>query len=276
MPGAGEVLKSLSGVFPERGERLWALGSAVRVGGGQYPVLTQLCAESAAVLDLPEVPDLFVMRSAEAQAMAIGIDQPFVLLTTGIVEALDTEALRFVIGHELGHVLSGHAVFRTLLLRLLDMQVTWSWVPAGAVGVRAVIAALLEWFRKAELTADRAGLLCSQDPAAALRAHVYMAGGTTMGQIDLTAFSTRPRNTCIPTTSVTACTSCAASSGPRIRWRSFERRSSNDGRLRRSTARSSPAPIRAARTTSPTAICSTTSSTRPSRTSTLRPTPPTR
>jgi len=51
-----------------------------------------------------------------------------------------------------------------------------------------VIAALLEWYRKAELTADRAGLLCSQDPAAALRQHVYMAGGTSMDDIDIPEF----------------------------------------------------------------------------------------
>jgi len=110
------------------------------------------------------------------------------VLTTGIVEAMDTEALRYTIGHEMGHVLSGHAVLKTLLIRLLRLQMTVSWVPVGALGLRVVIAALMEWYRKAELTGDRAGLLCGQDPAAALRHHLYLAGGSGPGEIDISSF----------------------------------------------------------------------------------------
>jgi len=63
-----------------------------------------------------------------------------------------------------------------------------AWVPAGALGIRAVIAALREWFRTAELTADRAGLLCGQDPTAALRTHVHLAGGNSVDEIDIASF----------------------------------------------------------------------------------------
>jgi hypothetical protein len=101
---------------------------------------------------------------------------------------MDTEALRFAIGHEMGHVLSGHALYRTLLFRLLRLLDGLSWLPAGYWGLRAVIAALREWFRKAELSADRAGLLCSQDPAVVLRAHVLMAGATVPADVDTAEF----------------------------------------------------------------------------------------
>lgn len=188
LPGVADVLKSISGMFPERGERLMALASCIRVGALQYRQIAAIRDDCAVILDLPKLPDLFVMRSPDANAMAIGIDEPFILITTGLIEAYDLDSLRFAIGHEMGHVLSEHAVLRTLLIRLLRMQTTMSLVPAGALGIRVVIAALMEWFRKAEFTADRAGLLCSQDPAAALRAHVYLAGGTDMDDIDLPSF----------------------------------------------------------------------------------------
>lgn len=188
LPGLSEVLKALSGLFPERGERLMALASCIRIGERQYPEMDAIRHESAKVLDLPAVPNVFIQRDPRATAMTIGIDEPFILLTTGLVDALDAESLRFVIGHEMGHVLSGHAVLRTLLVRLLSLQTTMSWVPAGALGIRAVIAALREWFRKAELTADRAGLLCGQDPTAALRTHVYLAGGNSVDEIDIPSF----------------------------------------------------------------------------------------
>jgi hypothetical protein len=120
--------------------------------------------------------------------MTIGMDEPFIVLATGAVELMDIEALRFVIGHEMGHVLSGHAVYRTMLIRLINLQLSMSWTPISALGIRAIVAALKEWFRKAELSCDRAGLLCSQDPAVALRAHILTAGGIDPVNVDIPAF----------------------------------------------------------------------------------------
>lgn len=188
VPGISSVLKAVAGMWSERAERLFALASTIRVGPQQYPTIDRLRNECAETLDLDTVPNLFVARHPIANAYTIGIDQPFIVLTTGIVEALDTESLRNVVGHEVGHVLSGHAVLRTLLFRLLRLQASVNWVPIGALGLRAVIAALMEWFRKAELTCDRAGLLCSQDPAAALRAELYLAGGSGTDEIDISTF----------------------------------------------------------------------------------------
>src|SRR2546426_11587307 len=48
--------------------------------------------------------------------------------------------------------------------------------------------ALLEWFRKSELSSDRAGLLACQDPTASLRVNLKFAGGGDMSQMDLNAF----------------------------------------------------------------------------------------
>ena len=188
VPGVGDVLKTLNSLFNERAERLMAVASHVRVGPSQYPVLDGLRNESAEILDLPKVPKLYVARDPRAIAQTRGIDEPFIVVSTGLVEALDTEALRFVIGHEMGHVLSGHAVLLTLLDRLLRLQRSVAWVPLGVIGLRAVIAALYEWQRKTELSCDRAGLLAGQDPAAALRTHLYLAGATDTAQIDIPSF----------------------------------------------------------------------------------------
>ncbi|MBK1785477.1 M48 family metallopeptidase [Prauserella sp. ASG 168] len=188
VPGFADVLKTMAGFFHERGERLMALGSAIRVGPTQYPELDRLRNECAEVLDIDRVPTVFVARGAEPSAMTIGMDEPFIVLSTGLVELLDHDGLRFVLGHEMGHVLSGHAAYRTMLLRLVELQLSMSWMPVSALGLRAVIAALSEWFRKAELSCDRAGLLCGQDPQAALRAHVLLAGGVDPAQVDIPAF----------------------------------------------------------------------------------------
>ncbi|GAB3503282.1 M48 family metallopeptidase [Amycolatopsis cihanbeyliensis] len=188
VPGFAEVLKVLSGFFNERGERLMALGSAIRVGPSQYPELDRLRHECAETLDVDPVPNLFVTRDPDCEAMTLGMDEPFILVTTGLVETMDTEGTRWAIGQQMGHVLSGHAVYGTMLHRLLSLQLSMSWTPVSALGLRAIIAALHEWYRKAVLSCDRAGLLCGQDPAAALRAQILLAGGIDPAQVDIPSF----------------------------------------------------------------------------------------
>jgi hypothetical protein len=62
------------------------------------------------------------------------------------------------------------------------------WLPIGAWSIRTIILALNEWFRKSELSCDRAGLLCSQDPAAALRVHASLAGARNPKDMDVAGF----------------------------------------------------------------------------------------
>ena len=63
-----------------------------------------------------------------------------------------------------------------------------SAIPMGGLSVRMIIAALMEWSRKSELSADRAGLLATQDPAVAVRAHMKIASGGHLDDLDQTSF----------------------------------------------------------------------------------------
>ena len=182
------VVKKLFALWNERALRLVYVGSAVRVDHRQFARVYQCYMEAAAALDVRDLPDLYVYADPNPQGMAIGLDKPFIVITSGMVDLLDDDELRFVLGHELGHAVSGHALYTTMLLRLLNMSGAWSWIPFGALGLRAIVAALFEWQRKAELSGDRAGLLATQDPAAALRWHMKRAGGGHLDDLDITAF----------------------------------------------------------------------------------------
>ena len=186
--GFDVILKQLSGFLNERAVRMLLLGSAVRADERQLARVYRLYREAGEVLDAGELPELFIRADPIINAMTIGLDRPVIVLNSGLVDVMDDDELRFVLGHELGHVLSGHAVYRTLLGVLLALSTTLFVIPFGALGVRAVIAALLEWQRKSELSADRAGLLADQQPQVALRAHMKMASGGRIDELNAEAF----------------------------------------------------------------------------------------
>ena len=188
LKGFDTVLKALSGFVNERAIRLVFLGSAIRADEYQYPRLQRLLSEVGTTLDVAELPELYVMANPVLNAMTIGINKPIIVLNSAIVELLDEEELRFLIAHELGHAVSGHAVYQTLLQRLLQLSGVLYAIPLGGLGVRAIMAALMEWARKAELSADRAGLLATQDPAVAFRVHMKLASGGHLDDLDHTAF----------------------------------------------------------------------------------------
>ncbi|WP_280267514.1 M48 family metallopeptidase [Nocardia wallacei] len=186
--GFDTVLRTLSGLLRERQHRLLYLATAVRVDERQFKTLHELRADAVRILDAPVTPEMFVLQDPSANALTIGMDEPFIVLTTGLIELLDTEELRFTIGHELGHALSGHAVYRTMLLHLLRLASGIGWMPVGGWALRAIVAALMEWSRKSELSGDRAGLLCGQDVDASVRVHMKLAGGAMVQEMNHAAF----------------------------------------------------------------------------------------
>jgi Zn-dependent protease with chaperone function len=188
LTGFDVLLRKLSGLFNERSLRLQFLASGVRVSERQFPQINDMVRDGAYVLDLPQIPEVFVTQNPIVNAMALGADQPFIVINTGLVDLLDAEELRTVVGHELGHVLSGHAVYRTMMFHLINLAARIAWMPLGYIGLRGIIWGLEEWYRKAELSCDRAGLLASQDPAAAKRVLMKLAGGSRLSELNSDAF----------------------------------------------------------------------------------------
>jgi Zn-dependent protease with chaperone function len=189
LKGFDTVLRKLASLWNERALRLVYIGNAVRVDDRQFVRVHRALGDASAALDVPSPPEVFVQADPVPRAMAIGVDTPFLVITSGMVELVDEDELRFVIGHELGHVLSGHALYTTMLMQLMRLSASLSWLSFGALGLRVIIGALHEWQRKAELSGDRAGLLAVQDPGAALRVQMKLAGGGRLDDLDVTAFA---------------------------------------------------------------------------------------
>jgi Zn-dependent protease with chaperone function len=186
--GAEEVLKRFVGLVGERSIRYLYLASAVRTSPRQFARVHATWLDCCRVLDIEEPPELYVAQQPFLNAGAVGMDRPFVVLNSATIRELSPDELRFVLGHELGHVMSGHVLYKTMLRLLLAFSLGFLGAPLGRLAITGLLAALREWDRKSELSSDRAGLLCVQSPAAAYRSLMKMAGGVDVDEMSVAEF----------------------------------------------------------------------------------------
>lgn len=186
VPGFDLALRKVFGLFGERALRLAFKANAVKVGENQYPWVHERLLRVCEVLDLDKPPEVYITQTPVVNAGAVGMSEPFIVLNSSMLEVLGQDEVEAVLGHEVGHILSGHVLYRTLLILLLNL-VVFRFTLAG-LAMRPILMALLEWYRKSELSSDRAGLLSIQDPETAMRSLMLLAGGTRGETLELDAF----------------------------------------------------------------------------------------
>lgn len=186
VPVFDDVLRKLFGFFGEKPIRLAFLASSVRVSERQFPRVSDIYQDVLKTLDAPEDYPLFISQTPIVNAGAYGMDEPFIILNSGTVNLLEDDQLAYVIGHELGHIMSDHVLYRTMTVLLI--QLAGMGFPIVGLAARAVLVALLEWSRKSELSSDRAGLLAVQNPQRVMATMLKMAGGGSDDEMNLDEF----------------------------------------------------------------------------------------
>jgi Zn-dependent protease with chaperone function len=153
--------------------RAQLLGQAVKVGPRQFPRLHAIAEHCAGVLGVP-VPQMYVANSPVPNAYTFGTDEEsFIVLHSALVDQFDEKELQFVIGHETGHIQNKHVVYGTALI-ILSQGIALVLGPL----IEPAMLALRAWYRRAEVTCDRAGLLCSRSLEAGVSSFMKLAVGS--------------------------------------------------------------------------------------------------
>ena len=178
IPGIDEIVRALLGSLGEQYFYLENIAAGVRIGRNQLPELHALLEEACAILDL-EVPQFYLRQHPmpNAYTFAMRGRQPFVVLHTSLVDLLEPEEIQAVIAHELGHLKCDHGVFLTLA-NLLGLAAGQLPGLLGTLLAQGLQERMMEWLRCAELTCDRAALLCTQNPRAIASVLMKLAGGS--------------------------------------------------------------------------------------------------
>ena len=187
VPVLDTVLKKFMELGVERMFRIMLMGNAIHVTTKQCHKIHRVFKEACDILDMHE-PDLFLMNNFQVNAWTFGVERPFIVVNSALVDLLTEEELMAVLGHELGHVKAGHVLYRSLAYFLL--QLLQSFIGIARPVMELVLIALSDWARKSELTADRAELLVVQNVETCITLHMKLAGGskTVFDQTDIKEF----------------------------------------------------------------------------------------
>ena len=145
----------------------------VMVGPNQFPEIYKMVTECANTLGIG-IPNVLIVPNIggeEFNAVTYALDdiEPLILVTGLMVERMSSEQLKAIIAHECGHIHNQHGLYG-VLENIITM--------VGSVGLASIpginlIAPLLTsgvryavdmWSRAAEVTADRAAVICAGSP----------------------------------------------------------------------------------------------------------------
>jgi Zn-dependent protease with chaperone function len=186
LKGLDELVKNLVSVTTERSLKLMQLGSSVKVSPTQFPRVHNAMSNIVDCFDWDYRPTVYVTQSPFFNAGVLGVKEPFIVVNSSLIKNFDDAEIHAILGHEFGHIMSGHSLYKTLIW--LVTNISLRLIPMAELLIYPILAALSEWNRKSELTADRAGLLATQVEKPNYDVLMRMAGGDDLSQVDLNEF----------------------------------------------------------------------------------------
>lgn len=172
IPGVEYVLESVGELYGK-----WVavdyLGNGVVVKRNNMPDLYDQFCEVCNIVGVKEIPDLATEWAYLISSYTVGGDKLRIVLSSGAIDLLTKDELLFLMGQEIGHIVSGHLPYH-MLLELLYTPALKDPTLSTIAGI--IKMPLLDWYRKSHYTADRVSLLCCQDINVALSAMMKIAG----------------------------------------------------------------------------------------------------
>ncbi len=143
--------------------------NCIKVDNKQMPVLYKTFGDVCSKFNIP-VPELYILQSGGLlNAFAYRHSgRNFVVLYSNLIEdcALDADEMRFLLGHEIGHIKSRH-IFKQVFL----MPVLWLPLLGSA------------YHRACEVSCDRYGAFSANNMGGAIRALLILAGGQNISKV---------------------------------------------------------------------------------------------
>ena len=187
IPGMFALGKALTSTVVPR-QRQEFLRSAVQVSQNQFPEIYQMGLHCAKTLGIG-MPSIFIKANPIMNACAYAVEDadPLVVLNSALVERLTKQELLAVIGHECGHIHNNHGIYNILADIIINTgEITALMLIPGLKQLLGLITAPIQvalktWGRAAEVTCDRAGIICAGEAESTYSGEAKLASGGMFG-----------------------------------------------------------------------------------------------
>lgn len=155
-------------------------GHSFKASAQLAPGLYGIFQEVVETLEFTEPLEFYINNSPELNAFAVASltpDKPHIInVNSGLIEKLTDRELRFVVGHEVGHLISRNASIATLI--------NFVYPNPGRMPVLLQHKISL-WEKMSELTADRFGFIACNDLQATISGFFKIASGLFTERVKL-------------------------------------------------------------------------------------------
>jgi len=158
IPGLDDLVKITVGQLMESYHMAENKDKLITVNTKQHAKLYAVYKSVLHTFDVDKEWPLYLSSDGGINAMAGGMHSPFIIITIDAAK-LGEDSVRMILAHEIGHLLAGHVLYRTMLNVLLSAGWWSGLVPITIPVYLGTMLAMLEWQRCSEFTADRASLL---------------------------------------------------------------------------------------------------------------------
>jgi Zn-dependent protease with chaperone function len=164
--------------------------TSLKVGPSQFPDVYAKAQRCARILGIG-TPTVFIepdLSTVNAYTFATEDDDPMIVITSAALERLSGDELLAVIGHECGHIHNNHTIHTLAAQLLIDGIGTLPPVNKAMLALATPLKFMfLSWSRAAEVTSDRAGIICSNSLESCQTLEAKFLYGSAVGrdEIDL-------------------------------------------------------------------------------------------
>lgn len=178
VPGFDLIASKFVEFVYERPQYIYLMGNCIQVSPRQYASIYHIFRQCIRDLDVFPEPSLFVAQNPQANSFALGQEHPYIIINTGLLDLVEEAELRAVLAHELGHIKCGHPILNQMAVWAMGVASMLGEVTFGLGNVvsSGLIYAFYEWRRKAELSADRAALLVTDNLKPVMQSMMILSG----------------------------------------------------------------------------------------------------
>ncbi len=182
IPGFSALVKKVLAIGIETLQYGVNMASTIRLSEKQLPHIYKHLPPICEKMGIAE-PEFYLKMDPIPNAWTMGDTRIYITVTSSLVEMMSDEELDAIIAHECGHIMCRHVLYHTVA----------QWLSSGiaSLGILGTLAvpiqyALLYWYRKSELSADRAAsIITTPDVVASTMARLSGGPKSLTSQIDM-------------------------------------------------------------------------------------------